>query len=314
MEDRRNIPVSTTSSEDFFLTLMDSVHDGIYFLDHDQKITFWNRATEQITGYQSPAVLGKSCSEGLLSHVNEKGTILCVEHCPAKETLKDGRVRTLETYIHHKEGYRLPVALTVFPRKNPEGEIIGTAQVFRSLSPKLLVPQKGEDLDHMTLLDSLTGLGNRRYLEILLHSRLDELNLYRFSFGVIFVDVDNLKSVNETYGLEVGDKVLKMVSQTLANNIRFYEVVGRWGGEEFLVSILNVDEHKLSLVANKLRVLIANSNIMVEPNLLSVTVSMGATLAVRYDSVESLVSRGEQLMLQSKWLGRNRVSLKPVVK
>jgi diguanylate cyclase (GGDEF)-like protein len=157
-------------------------------------------------------------------------------------------------------------------------------------------------------------LGNKQYLEMLVHSRLDELNRYHFSFGVIFVDIDHLKSVNERYGLEVGDKVLKMVSQTLANNVRFFEVVGRWGGEEFLSVIINVDEQKLALVANKLRVLIANSNVLVGPDLISVTVSIGATLAQRYDSVESLVQRAEQLMLQSKWLGRNRVSTKPVVK
>jgi diguanylate cyclase (GGDEF)-like protein/PAS domain S-box-containing protein len=314
MEKSQTLSAPEKSPDDFFLTLISNVHDGIYFLDKDQKITFWNQATEQITGYKGQEAVGKSCSEGLLSHVNEKGIILCFEHCPAKETLKDGKVRTVDTFVHHKEGYRLPVSLSVYPRRNPGGEIVGTAQVFHSLSPKLLVPQKGEELDHMALLDPLTGLGNKRYLEILLHSRLNELSLYRFSMGVIFVDIDNLKSVNETYGTEVGDKVLKMVSQTLANNVRFYEAVGRWGDEEFVVTLLNADEHKLSLVANKLRVLVANSNILVEPNLISVTVSMGATIAVRYDSVESLINRAEQLMLQSKWLGRNRVSLKPVVK
>ncbi len=314
MSEPESVLVPEKPPEDLFLEIIDRVHEGIYFLDKVQRVTFWNPAAEQITGYKSSEILGKFCSANVLTHVDEKGNILCLSDCPAKLTLRDGVARTCEVYVHHKEGYRLPISLTCLPRRNPSGEIIGTAQIFYSLSPRLLMPHKAQELDQMILLDPLTGLGNKQYLEMLVHSRLDELNRYHFSFGVIFVDIDHLKAVNERYGLEVGDKVLKMVSQTLANNVRFFEVVGRWGGEELLSVIINVDEQKLALVANKLRVLIANSNVLVEPDLISVTVSIGATLALRYDSVESLVQRAEQLMLQSKWLGRNRVSTKPAVK
>lgn len=314
MAEPKSVLTLEKPGDDLYLELIKRVHEGIYFLDKDQRITFWNPAAEQITGFSAPEILGKLCSANILTHVDAEGKVLCSGDCPAKLALRDGVVRTAQVYVHHKEGYRLPISLTCLPRKNPAGELIGTAQIFYSLSPRLLMPQKGEELDQMVLLDPLTGLGNRQYLEMLLHSRLAELDRYHLSFGVIFVDIDRLKAVNDLYGREVGDKVLKMISQTLANNVRFFEVVGRWGGEEFLAVILNIDEQKLALVANKLRVLIANSNVLVEPDLISVTASMGATLALRYDSVESLVQRAEQLMLQSKWLGRNRVCTKPVVK
>jgi GGDEF domain-containing protein len=86
--------------------------------------------------------------------------------------------------------------------------------------------------------------------------------------------------------------------------------VGRWDSDEFLLAVLNVDESKLDLVGNKIRLLIEKSNIMVSTRLVRVTVSIGATLAFRVDSLDVLVSRAESLMKHSKWLGRNKVSLK----
>ncbi len=314
MSEPKILSTSEKPAGEYDLDLIDHVHEGIYFLDGEQRITLWNPEAERITGYKGSEILGQACSKNVLSHVDAEGNLICLTDCPARLTLRDGVVRTLQVYVHHKEGYRLPISLTCLPRRNAAGELVGTAQIFYSLSPRLLMPQKGKELDQMVLLDPLTGLSNKQYLQMLIHSRLDELNRYGLSFGVIFVDVDRLKSVNDLYGPDVGDRILKTVSQTLASNVRFFETVGRWGPEEFLAIILNIDEQKLSLVANKLRVLVANSNVLVEPDLISVTISSGATLALPQDTVETLVLRAEQLMLQSKWLGRNRVSTKPVVK
>jgi len=106
----------------------------------------------------------------------------------------------------------------------------------------------------------------------------------------------------------VGDKILRMVARTLANNIRFYDVVGRWAGEQFLVLIFNIQETKLDLVANKLRLLVSQSNIQVGSKLLSVTVSIGATMANLRDNTRTIMDRVVRLMRHSKNRGRNRVS------
>jgi diguanylate cyclase (GGDEF)-like protein len=100
-----------------------------------------------------------------------------------------------------------------------------------------------------------------------------------------------------------------MISRTLHKNIRYFDMVCRWDVEEYLVVLLNIDESRLDIVANKLRLLVADSYITVETGTLGATVSMGACLVQRYDSIEGLTKRAEQLMLHSKWRGKNKVSM-----
>jgi diguanylate cyclase (GGDEF)-like protein len=127
---------------------------------------------------------------------------------------------------------------------------------------------------------------------------------------VLYIDIDNMSTINTSFGRVVGDRVIKMISQTLSSNIRFFEVVGRWDGQVFLAVLLNVDDSKLDLVANKLRLLVEQSHLAEEDKFIKTTISLGATVARSSDSTESLIKRAKELAAHCKWLGKNRVSLK----
>lgn len=172
------------------------------------------------------------------------------------------------------------------------------------------MPQHKRELERMQLLDSLTELGNQRFLEINIQSRLEEIKKYRIPFGLLYIAVDHLKEVNDSYGKPVGDQILRSIAQTITNNIRFFDFVGRWDSDEFLVVVLNVDENKLDFVGNKIRLLVEKSTITVGSKLVRATVSVGATQALRVDSLDVLIKRARSLMDHSKWLGRNKVSIK----
>ena len=116
--------------------------------------------------------------------------------------------------------------------------------------------------------------------------------------------------MNDTYGHDAGDLVLKMVARTLAHNLKSSDFVGRWGGEEFLVLVTNVDEAQLLATAEKLRKLILHSSLETEQGMIQVTASFGATLATKGDTPETLTQRADKLMYHSKSTGRNRVSFK----
>ena len=100
-----------------------------------------------------------------------------------------------------------------------------------------------------------------------------------------------------------------MISQTLGNNIRFFEMVGRWSSNELVIILFNVNTTKLDLVANKLRLLVEQSNIRHYDKLLKTTISIGATLAHSIDSTETIINRIKKLTDQSKNYGKNRVSI-----
>ncbi|HNT36026.1 MAG TPA: GGDEF domain-containing protein, partial [bacterium] len=108
---------------------------------------------------------------------------------------------------------------------------------------------------------------------------------------------------------DVGDAVLQMVANTLSSNIRSFDRVIRWGGEEFLVILVNIQDSDLPLIAEKIRVLVQKSFLKHQDISLSVTVSIGATLCRGDDTKESLLKRADSLMYDSKQANRNRVTI-----
>lgn len=294
---------------EFFKGIVEYLNDGIALLDSQRKILFWNQGAVNITGFTKAEILGHNCFENILIPAENDNLRICKTDCPLEKTIEDGKIRSFEAYFQHREGYRLPVFMRILPITDSEQKIIGAAETFFDTSPRVLIPQKTKELRKMSLLDPLTELGNKSYLEAQIKLRLDEMNKHHFPLGILLVDIDHFTAVNETHGIVVGDKILRMVARTLANNIRFYDTIGRWAGEQFLVLIFNVQETKLDLVANKLRLLVSQSNIQVGTKLLSVTVSIGATAAGMRDNTRSILDRVDRLMLRSKKEGRNRVSI-----
>jgi diguanylate cyclase (GGDEF)-like protein/PAS domain S-box-containing protein len=298
------------STEDgFFRGILDSLHDGVYFVDVNKRITYWNKGAERITGYNSSEAVGICCSDNLLVHIDGKGANLCKAGCPLAQTLMDGRVRETEAYLQHKDGHRLPVFIRVSPLRDSGGRIVGAVETFSDNSSKAALLHRIDELQKESLVDSLTGLANRRCIDMKLHSRIDEMQRYGWPCGLLFLDIDNFKIVNDTYGHSVGDRVLMMVARTLSSNLRSHDLLGRYGGEEFVAIITNLNMAQLHSFANRLRLLVEKSSLDTEYSTIQVTVSIGATVVRPEDTVETAITRADLFMYNSKIGGRNRVSI-----
>lgn len=296
---------SQATENQFYKKLMDNLYDGVYFVDDERRITYWNKGAERITGYQSDQVIGRYCHSNILNHVTEAGQYLCQEGCPLLATIKDGQPREAEMYLHHAEGHRVPVQIRTSPIHDDDGEIVGAVETFSNNQVLFKMRRKVDQLEQNILLDTVTGIGNRAYSEIKIKSALGEYKQHGVPFGLLFLDVDRFKNFNDTFGHAVGDKVLKIVANTLSHNLRIIDICGRWGGEEFIVLLSDVDNNGLVEVAEKLRFLISQSDVGDE---LTATASFGATLVRDDDTFESLIHRADSLMYQSKINGRNRVT------
>ncbi len=296
--------------DNFYKEILNSLQDGIYYLDRDRIITYWNRGAEQITGYTSDQVIGRSCRNNILNHVNEKGLLLCNEHCPMAATMQDGKPREEYVYLHHAEGHRVPVKIRATPIRDESENIVGAVETFN----KGVSPEKTErrirKLQRTVLLDPLTAIGNRRHLESRLKVSMVDYHEHRIPFGLLFCDIDHFKILNDTYGHNLGDKVLRMIAQTLRANIRETDTMGRWGGEEFLVILHDIDVDSLLKIGEKLLNLVRNSHLTLpDKRTLAATISIGGTLVRDNDTVESLVDRADHLMYQCKANGRNRITI-----
>jgi diguanylate cyclase (GGDEF)-like protein/PAS domain S-box-containing protein len=292
---------------DFYKDLLDNLHEGVYFVDTDRRITYWNKSAEEITGYSAAFAVGKHCRDNFLNHITENGVELCNTQCPLAATMQDGKKREAEVYLHHVDGYRVPVVVRASPIYDKNGTVVGAVETFSNNSLLINTRRRAQNMQAAALLDPLTGVGNRRQLEAHIKSELVRFHETDVPFGLMFCDVDHFKTFNDTYGHEVGDKVLRMVAQTLQGNVRGTDAVGRWGGEEFIVIADNLDLPRLQSLAEKLCNLISRSRMDMEARSLSVTISIGATLAKPDDTMHSLTARADKLMYQSKAAGRNRV-------
>jgi diguanylate cyclase (GGDEF)-like protein len=181
--------------------------------------------------------------------------------------------------------------------------------VFTDDSAGLALREEVERLRAAALLDPLTGIGNRRFGERGLLTMLGEMRRYGWPFGTVMLDLDDFKRVNDTLGHVVGDRVLTAVARTIAGNVRTFDVVARWGGDEFLVLLANLTGEELRHKAAALCAYVGESSVSTPAGTVNVTASVGATLALPGDSPESLVERADREMYRAKRSGRNRASL-----
>ena len=293
----------------FYATLLDNLYDGVYFVNLERQITLWNKAAERITGFTKGEVLGKRCADNLLRHVDHRGNSLCEGACPLSYTLRDGQLRSASVFLHHKDGHRLPVAIGVAPITDQQQNIIGAVEIFRDDSTTVAALEHLKELKHLVFLDGLTRIANRTYLETFIVAKFNELRRLGWPFGVIFADVDLFKQINDTFGHQTGDEVLKMVAQTLLKNCRSFDLIGRWGGEEFICVIGNLkDTDQIMTIADRLRALVESAWLSLPDYSLHVTISLGVTRARLQDTPETLIQRADDLMYRSKTAGRNLVT------
>jgi len=286
--------------------LLDNLYDGVYFVDTNKIITYWNRAAENITGYSCDEVVGKGCFDNILVHVDEKGHPLCESSCPILAVMKDGDSREINTFLKHRDGHRIPVLVKVNAIRDSDGNVVGGIQSFNDNSSLLHIKQHAADLEKLSTYDGLTGVGNRRFADITLQKKLAELKRYGSTFGALFADIDNLKLVNDTYGHEAGDEVLKMVARTILSNIRPFDFIFRWGGDEFMLVLVNVDQRRLLTTSERVRAAVQNAALRYGSDTIKVTVSIGGTIAQPEDMDKSILARTDDFMYRCKHEGRNR--------
>jgi diguanylate cyclase (GGDEF)-like protein/PAS domain S-box-containing protein len=292
-----------------FKSVVENLHDGLYFVDLNRSITYWNKAAEQISGFSADEVVGRSCADNILTHIDGEGNNLCRKLCPLAATMADGQPREAEVYLHHKDGHRVPVSVRVTAFTDEEHRIIGGVELFSDISSQKANALRVKELERLALIDQLTQLANRVFLEKEIASCLEESRRYAIPFGILFMDIDHFKRFNDTWGHDVGDEVLKFVARTFVSNARPFDLYGRWGGEEFIAIIRNIGGSDLAALGNRLRRLIAGSYLLHGGERLRVTISMGATPVTYGDSVESLIKRADTLLYESKEGGRNRLTL-----
>lgn len=113
----------------FRARLLDSLYDGVYFVDSERRITYWNQGAERLTGFTAKEAVGTHCHDNMLAHVDADGCRLCMDRCPLVTAMQEDRCHEASVYLRHKQGHRVPVSVRVVPIKDAHEQIIGAVEV-----------------------------------------------------------------------------------------------------------------------------------------------------------------------------------------
>jgi diguanylate cyclase (GGDEF)-like protein/PAS domain S-box-containing protein len=291
--------------------LLDAMADGVYAVDLDRRITYWNPAATTISGYSRETAIGRWCGDGLLNHVDEDGKPMCGVNCPLLGTMRDGEPRMARIYLHHEDGHVAPVRITAAPLRGPDGTIVGAVETFTDDSQHVALRQELKDAEHLALIDPLTGLGNRRSFDASIERRFGSWTRHGHAFSVIAVDVDHFKSINDTFGHDAGDAILRVVARSLMAAARAGDEVFRPGGDEFVVLTGPTTVEELSVLATRLRLVVAASRHALDVPT-GVTVSIGSAIVRDGDDHMSVQTRADGRLLEAKQVGRDASISEPV--
>lgn len=288
--------------------IFDSTYDGVYFVDAARRILMWNAAAERITGYPAKAVVGRFCYENMLSHMDRSGQFLCQAGCPLERAMQNNKPRAARVTLKHSDGHRIAVDVSVAPIQDRSGAVVGAVEIFRDVSAYERLEAANERIAKLTYQDYLTGIANRREVARTLEREIRRAKRYSEDLGVLMIDVDKFKRINDEHGHAVGDSALKRIARALARAVRDSDELGRFGGDEFFVVAPSTAKSGLDALAERARskVEVAGSHVPGG----GVTVSIGGACLKRDEQSKTLLARADGALYEAKRAGGNVVVIK----
>ena len=290
-----------------YLYLMENLYDGFYLVDSDLKFVVWNGGMQRLLGRSGDEVLHHTWSSRLLGYSNPSGSELSDSELPLRQVIEGGKAVAGNARVRHADGRHIDVELQTVPLVDDWGRLRGVAEIVRDLSRTKVPAHEYRDLRLAASRDPLTGVANRGELEAQLTLLLAQVRDDPKSgpASVIFIDVDHFKEINDTFGHATGDIVLIELARLLQQETYSGEIVGRYGGEEFVILCPSTDLDQAIKRAERIRLAIANFE-LAELQSWPLTSSFGVTQALPADNPQSVLRRADKALYAAKNGGRNQ--------
>lgn len=280
-------------------TAIEASSQAIMITNARQEIVYVNPAFCSMTGYAEDEVLGQT-PRFLQGAETSDATRMAI-----REALTAHKPVRAEILNYRKDGKPYWLDLSVVPVRDDEAEITHYVAIQVDITER---KQAEHEIARIAMEDHLTGLANRRAAEDRLELEWGRARRDHGSFAVAIVDIDRFKLVNDQFGHQVGDQVLKHVADVMERNLRGGDWLARWGGEEFIVCFHDLDRRGAMIAAERLRKQVKTKSITLPQGELSATVSMGVSLyGNEHANIESMLSQADALLYEAKHAGRDRV-------
>lgn len=291
--------------QSIYMQVFDRLQEGICLIDPNQIITYWNMGAESIVGFSANEMVGKSYDDVFLTFSNDIHQTVDKNNFPFYEVMQGSNPICLPSFLRHKYGHRVSVQLFSIPlMKN--NKMLGAIIVFIPEANMQLPSFSSKELEQLALFDTLTGLPNRRFLDNYLVNQMRDFEVFNLPLSVIMIDLDHFKFVNDEFGHDVGDSVLQLVSKTFRSTLRVSDLIGRWGGDEFLAIVHCSTVAELQFIVEKLRVRIESTAFPYVDKIIQISISVGATIVKAGDDPVTITKRADEALYACKRGGRNQ--------
>ncbi|HEX2584078.1 MAG TPA: sensor domain-containing diguanylate cyclase [Steroidobacteraceae bacterium] len=294
----------TVSEAQIYHSMVNDCAAPLISEDMDGKIITFNKAAEQMFGYVASELIGAPMTELIpeeRAHEQSQVQAMLSQNQP---------VCDLTTVRVHKDGHLMVVTLTASPIFDGLRNRVGTCHVLRRSVTNTMVEK---DLLYLAFRDPLTGLYNRtHFLDRLNYIMRRDERTQRHA-GILFIDLDNFKNVNDSAGHLVGDKLLKQCARRLQSNVREHDTIARWGGDEFVVLVDNLSPSRArtmeileQIAQNVLSAL--SKPYYIDSEQFNCSATIGVSLFRGFSHpIESVISQADKAMYKAKLSGKNAI-------
>jgi diguanylate cyclase (GGDEF)-like protein len=299
----------------FFAQICDTLNTGFVVLDREFRVVYWNRWME----IQSGLAAGRMVGAPLFDFFPSLNEPVFIRHCRTVFTF--GHYCFLSQHLHRYLFPFKPViragpdeefmqqSCTIFPLRSEQKAIEYICVTVNDVSEVVNYQNK---LLQMSKTDGLTGVFNRRYLEERLGEEFERQRRHRRPLSVAILDLDHFKRVNDTYGHQCGDQILKDLVPAVRTSLRSTDIFARYGGEEFCCVFPETGLADALSIAQRIRATVERRDFRHKEAVIRITASLGvSTVDAATPDADSLLSRADEALYRAKQTGRNRVVVLP---
>lgn len=293
---------------------------GFIILDRRMNVLFWNRFMELHSHIKSEEIINRKIS-GFFPDINEawlnkkiRSTLVLNNQSVTSWEHRPYLLKLPSTQYSIDEVDFMYQNCSYFPVKNGDDAAIAVGIAIYdvteiAVSQRLLdnITEQAMDLQEVSDHDHLTGLFNRKYFFDQLAQDASRCRRLNWELGIAMIDADNFKYINDTYGHQAGDEVLKELANRLQGTLRTSDSLCRYGGEEFALILPNADQQQVKLVCERLRQCVKQSPIFYEQHEINITVSIGTSFLEKNKSLEEMIAEADAALYLAKNNGRDRL-------
>ena len=279
------------------------------------EVTLINKKGCEILGFESSEIVGTNWFETFIPEKHREILQSIFLSVMQGKSVASGK---LEHSIINKKGKERMISWHNTILYDDKDQIIGTLSSGEDITERKIAEEKlgdamdalqksNEELKRLSITDGLTELYNRRYIEYILDLEFEKARRYNSSLSCLMMDIDHFKTINDTYGHQAGDQVLKTLSSIIRSNSRKIDICGRFGGEEFII-ITNQKIEDAFFYAEKMLQIVRNNIIRYNEIPIQITISIGVAAYINeMKSPDEMVKKADDCLYQAKNTGRNRI-------